>query len=56
MTNFEYIKSLDYDDILQIFIQKITCSDCPALKKCRYNSLDCCTNIKIWLDEEYKND
>lgn len=56
MTNYEYIKNLDYDDLFELLYSKISCSECPAHKNCITNSLTCEHNLKVWLSEEHKND
>lgn len=56
MTNYEFIKNLDLDDLCEILYSKIICSKCPVYKNCITNSNTCRHNIKIWLSEEHKND
>ena len=56
MTNYEYIKNLDYDDMFELLRSKIGCSVCPAYDKCVTNSSSCEHNLKAWLSEEHKND
>lgn len=56
MTNYEYIKNLDCDDLVELLYLKISCAVCPAYNNCITNSLSCKDNLNKWLTEEQKND
>lgn len=61
MTNFEYINSLDIDEMAKILSQILLCMDCPNEKDCKiptnnYQDASCRGELRAWLDKEVIED
>ena len=56
MTNFEYIKSLDIDELIRCMQKQIYCDSCPIQEGCSESPLECTGELEKWLNEEHKND
>lgn len=59
MTNYEWIKSLPVDKLVQVLYNTgSVCADCPVFEYCKkYYDLDTCEGrIKRWLEREVNND
>jgi hypothetical protein len=61
MTNFEYINSLDIDEMAKILSQILLCMDCPHEKDCKiqdsnYQDASCRGELRAWLDKEVIED
>lgn len=61
MTNFEYIKSMDIDEMAKILSQILFCLECPNEKNCEiqdnhYLDTTCRGELRAWLDKEVIED
>jgi hypothetical protein len=57
MNNFERIKQMTVDEMVQFVRHATSCEDiCSFYKSCSFERIDCNTGIKQWLLKEYKDE
>ncbi len=56
MTNYDAIKAMDKDKLVELLFSFTSCGDCPVSKeRCKYTET-CAAAINDWLNEEADDD